>query len=141
MCDIANAAVQKRLLTEPKLTFTKAATIAQPAELAEKGSRELQSVWDPPKDIYKFSHLTNSKESLHKQEDVGSNKSSTGNCYRCGGKHNQFTCCFKSEMCCFCNKRGHIAKVCKSRKAQSSQNKAADTGDSSKATHQVTQDS
>ena len=44
-------------------------------------------------------------------------------------------------MCRFCNKRGHIAKVCKSRITQSSQNKAPDTGDSSKATHQVTQDS
>ena len=44
-------------------------------------------------------------------------------------------------MCCFCNQRVHIAKVCKSRIVQSSQNKAPDMGDSSKATHQVTQDS
>ena len=43
-------------------------------------------------------------------------------------------------MCCFCNQRVHIARVCKSRIVQSSQNKAPDTGDSSKATHQVTQD-
>ena len=41
-------------------------------------------------------------------------------------------------MCCFCNKQGHIAKVRKSRIAQ---NKAPDAGNSSKATHQVTQDS
>ena len=114
VCGIANAAVQKRLLTEPELTFTKAVTIAQAVELAEKGSRELQSVRDPPKDIHKFSHLTNSKKSSHKQDDVGKDKSSTGNCYRCGGKHHQSTCRFKSEMCHFCNKRGHIAKVCKS---------------------------
>ena len=39
---IVNAAVQNHLLTEPKLTFTKAVTIAQVVELAEKGSRELQ---------------------------------------------------------------------------------------------------
>ena len=115
VCGIANAAVQKRLLTEPELTFTKAVTIAQAVELAEKGSRELQSVRDPPKDIHKFSHLTNSKKSSHKQDDVGKDKSSTGNCYRCGGKHHQSTCRFKSEMCRFCNKLGHIAKVCKSR--------------------------
>ena len=129
------------MLTEPELTFTKAVTIAQAVELAEKGSRELQSVRDPPKDIHKFSHLTNSKKSSHKQDDVGKDKSSTGNCYRCGGKHHQSTCRFKSEICRFCNKRGHIAKVCKSRIAQSSQNNAPDTRDSSKATHQVTQDS
>ena len=63
VCGIANPAVQKRLLTEPELTFTKAVTIAQAVELAEKGSKEIQSliVKDPPKDIHKFSHVTNSK--------------------------------------------------------------------------------
>ena len=88
MCGIANAAVQKRLLSEPILTFTKAVTIAQTVKLAEKGSRELQSVRDLPKDIHKFSHLTNSKKSSHKQDDVGKDKSLTENCYCCAGKHN-----------------------------------------------------
>ena len=41
VCGIANATVQKCLLTEPELIFTKAVTIAQAVELAEKGSREL----------------------------------------------------------------------------------------------------
>ena len=54
VCGIANAAVQKRLLTEPELTFTKAVTIAQVVELAEKGSRELQSVRDPLKTFTSF---------------------------------------------------------------------------------------
>ena len=66
VCGITNAIVQKRLLTEHKLTFTKAVTITQAVELAEKGSKELQSSSgrDPPKDIHKFSHLPNSKKSL-----------------------------------------------------------------------------
>ena len=41
VCGTTNAAVQKHLFTEPKLTFTKAMTVAQAVELAEKGSREL----------------------------------------------------------------------------------------------------
>ena len=44
VCGIANTTVQEWLLTEPKLTFTKAMTIAQAVELAEKGSKELQSL-------------------------------------------------------------------------------------------------
>ena len=40
-------------------------------------------------------------------------------------------------MCRFCNKKGHIAKVCKSRIVQT---KVPVSGDSNKATHQVTQD-
>ena len=64
VCGIANPAVQKHLLTEPEFTFTKAVTIAQAVELAEKGLKEIQSTdKDPPKDIHKFSHATNSKNS------------------------------------------------------------------------------
>ena len=101
VCGIANATVQKRLLTEPELTFTKAVTIAQAVELAEKGSKELQSSGrDPPKDIHKFSHLPNSKKSSQKHEDVGEDKP-VGTCYRCGGKHSQSTCRFKSAVCHF----------------------------------------
>ena len=47
------------------------------------------------------------------------------------GKHNQQTCQLKSETCHFCNKCGHIAKVCKSKKRQLPP---------SKPTHQVRQD-
>ena len=61
LCDqlvygIVNAAVQKHLLTEPELTFTKAVTIAQAVELTEKRSRELQStpVRDPSKIFTSF---------------------------------------------------------------------------------------
>lgn len=64
----------------------------------------------------------------------------TGTCYHCGGKHSQLTCHFKSEVCHFCSKWGHIAKVCRSRTAQSSQNKASTLVDSSKPTHQATED-
>ena len=64
VCGIANPAVQKHLLTGPEFTFTKAFTIAQAVELAEKGLKEIQSTdKDPPKDIHKFSHATNSKNS------------------------------------------------------------------------------
>ena len=47
VCGIANTAVEKRLLTGPKLTFTKAVTMAQAVEFTENGSRELQLVRTP----------------------------------------------------------------------------------------------
>ena len=60
VCGIANPAVQKWLLSKLKLTFTKAVTIAQAAELADEGSKEIQSstVRELPKDIHKFSRVT-----------------------------------------------------------------------------------
>ena len=53
MC-IAKATVEKCLFTEPELTFIKAVTIAQAVELAEKGSRERQSVRDLLKTFTSF---------------------------------------------------------------------------------------
>ena len=77
-------------------TLTKALTITQALELAEKGSKDLQSltVKDLPKDIHKFSHAPKSKKSSQTRKDVASDST----CYRCGGKHNQSTCRFKSEV-------------------------------------------
>ena len=141
VCGIADPAVQKHLLSETDLTFTKAVSIAQAAELAYKGSKEIRaSPGDLPENIHKFSYVTNSMNSSQKHTDVAKDRLPTGTCYRCGGKHNHSTCPFKFEVCHFCKKRGHIAKVCRSRPPQWSQNKASVTVDSSKPTRQVTQD-
>ena len=41
-------------------------------------------------------------------------------CYRCGGPHLATQCRFKEAICRSCGKKGHIAKVCRSRPARSS---------------------
>ena len=46
VCAIAHPAVQKRLLTESDLTFTKAVTVAQAVKLAEKGAQQIQTSVD-----------------------------------------------------------------------------------------------
>ena len=51
VCGISSKSAQKRLLTEPDLTFAKAAEIATGMEEAAKNSRMLQSLWTTPRDI------------------------------------------------------------------------------------------
>ena len=34
-------------------------------------------------------------------------------CYRCGGKHSPHKCRFTEVVCHYCQRRGHIAKVCR----------------------------
>ena len=92
LCGIANPTVQKHLLAEPELTLTKAVTKAQVVELAERGSKEIQAIKDPPKDIHKFSQSSTSKTSSNRPREVVKDKSSSAFCHRCGGKHNQSTC-------------------------------------------------
>ena len=60
VCGITNSTVQKRLLAEKDLTLEKAVSLAQSVEIAEKGSKDLQTP-APPKptttpdaDLFKF---------------------------------------------------------------------------------------
>ena len=133
ICGIAHPLVQKWLLTESDLTFTKAVTIAQAVKLAEKGAQQIQSSVDKEsKEVCKF-FTTNAKPpgAVKNKDGSSCDKSTSAHCYRCGRKHNQQTYQFKSETYHFCNKCGHIAKVCKSKKRQLPL---------SKPTHQVKQD-
>ena len=38
--------------------------------------------------------------------------------YRCGGNHPSAECRFKTSVCHACNKRGHLSRMCCTRKAQ-----------------------
>ena len=109
VCGINNSAIQKRLLAESDLTLTKAISVAQAAEIADTGVRELQSSTGAS------SGFSKEEKSLHKFTTTD-NSSKSKDCYHCGAKHNPDQCCFKSEKCHACGKQGHIAKVCRSKK-------------------------
>jgi len=51
-------------------------------------------------------------------------------CYRCGGQHPAKDCSFKDAGCHGCKKRGHIAKVCRTKAKDKQQWR----------THQLTRD-
>ena len=38
-----------------------------------------------------------------------------GPCFRCGGRHPSLTCTCKTWLCNSCGKKGHVARVCRSR--------------------------
>ena len=56
VCGIANPTIQKCLFTETDLTLDRAVSMAQAAELADKGAKELQAGIDKSvKDVLKVS--------------------------------------------------------------------------------------
>ena len=61
----------------------------------------------------------------------GGGASAQSDCYRCGGKHQAAQCRFKEYECHFCRKKGHLASVCRKKKARSS--KQEDSMDKSNA--------
>ena len=101
VCGLNSEAAQKRLLTEPDLTFAKAVEITTSLEEAAKNACTLQS--SGSRDVNKVSH--------------GPREAIAG-CCRCGKLgHRAAQCPMKSECCHSCGKIGHTHAVCRSGQA------------------------
>ena len=87
---------QKKLLTEADLTFTRAVEIAEGMEAAEASTQQFSK---------------GGAAAVHKVDQKGDP------CYRCGrSNHTSDECRFKDATCHACEKKGHLASVCQSRK-------------------------
>lgn len=111
VCGSRHEATQKRLLTEPKLTLTKAIEIVQSLEAAEQKSQQIK---EPLQEVLKVSQKTVQRAPRREQS------LSTGYyCYGCGGtNHSAPNCRYKESQCQKCKKKGHLAKVRQSKKPQ-----------------------
>ena len=132
VCGINDDQIQRRLLAEPKLTLKRAVEIAIAMELAVKNVVDLQ----------------NTKQSVDAHQVHRVNKSkptkSQHDCYRCGGKHDSKTCRFREAKCFNCQKKGHLAKVCRGEKKKQAGENGEKGGKCGKAdkeekTHKVTE--
>lgn len=112
VCGIGDDRIQRRLLSEPDLSFDKALKLAQAIETASKDVKDLQSLdfsashGRTPQVVHKISSKqTPSRQQLQHK-----------GCYRCGGEHHTAgECRFIKETCHKCGKIGHIKKVCRSK--------------------------
>ena len=131
VCGINDQRIQRRLLAEAKLTFTKAFELAQAMEAADRNAKDLEkasgihAVW------------TQNKPAGQRRGPT------TSLCYRCGGPHLASVCRFKDSECHHCGKKGHIAKACRAKAKQAAQKQSRDSSTHkdkgrAKATHHVT---
>ena len=110
VCGIQNDHLQRNLLEVAKLTFEKAFEIAQLHEAAEQNSKALNA----PVDVHRPSTPT---EHRSRPTDRTTDRATIA-CYRCGGRHSAGDCRFRSSVCNYCKKKGHIQHVCRSRLRQ-----------------------
>ena len=103
VCGIKDSRVQRRLITEAKLTFNKALEMVQAAEAADQGTKMLQSGSAPNSTVLAVEKLQVPVRNFNKEK-----------CFRCGRRHPSHTCRCKDWLCNNCGKRGHVAKVCRS---------------------------
>ena len=110
VCGIRDKAVQRTLLKESKLTYDTALDTALAAEAATNDSKQLHH---NPYSTLPVNHVKGKSKSLKQKEGT-----STAICYRCGGKHIASQCRFRDYECHYCKKKGHLASVCRKKKAK-----------------------
>lgn len=100
VCGLRNEAMQRKLLTEDKLTLTKAIEISVSMEMAAKDAQQLSAA------TAKVLKIASAEDS-----------SLTKPCYRCAQQgHLAAECWCKELECHACGKKGHIEKACRSKK-------------------------
>ena len=139
VCGISDPRIQRRLLSEPDLTYKRAYDLASAMEAAERNALDLQRIEAPRVErILGVRDHERKPEPNEERETCGvpeegnvysskiyrqTNQSRTRNesfpnCYRCGNRHPVTECRFKGAICFKCNKRDHLAKVCKGKPKQ-----------------------
>lgn len=121
VCGLAAETLQKKLLSESELTFTKACNMAQAHEMADKqvkllvgstGNGQIHGIKPKASMSQKSQNQSSGKRRENPEQ---SQKSSQMKCYRCGRQHSPATCPAKSWECFCCKKKGHTSKVCRNR--------------------------
>ena len=105
VCGVRDKRLQQRLLAEVNLTFKVAMEVSQAVEATECNARDLQAGQTPK---------TETVLALNKPR-AANLPVSAAKCYRCGSTHLPKDCYFKDTECHFCKKRGHLAKVCRTK--------------------------
>ena len=121
VCGLRDSAIQKKLLTEKDLTFTKAVETAVSMEIASKDASELNA------------HPSAVSAQVHKFRK--NQKPSFPPCQHCGKTtHSSDRCWHKNKVCEKCGQKGHVKYVCKPKPSASTSDKHRKSHKKSKKT-------
>ena len=122
LCGLSNSNIQKRLLSEDRLTLNRALKMAQGMEAAESNAKKLHPQPSEVSEIHAVRQPGTTgygDKSGKVTQDFGHGSGRGKFCYRCGGTgHSPTVCKFRVAVCHKCQKTGHIAKVCRSKEAK-----------------------
>ena len=117
LCGLRNNAIQKRLLSEMKLTFHQAFQTAQAMELAAQNTAEFTNATSTETQSVHQITGKQDKSTPRKEQDTKPVREPPQRfktqCHRCGGKHNPQLCRFKTAKCFKCHKIVHVRSMCK----------------------------
>ena len=124
VCGIANAGMQRKMLLDDGLTLGKAVKIARTEERAAENVAEIQSCnasaakaeMHVDRDRINYTEGQPSRQTERRGKSGEAREAARKACYRCGAlSHLANTCSYRTIVCRICQKKGHIARVCRSR--------------------------
>ena len=115
VCGVKDTSIQRKLLAETDLTLDKALSTARAMETAERNTRALRTY--QPTEETDVHNVRDRRANTAQPAEGGIDR---GACTRCGAKsHTPEDCRWKSAVCHACKKRGHLARMCRSKRQQS----------------------
>ena len=142
VCGVNHKGIQRKLLAQEKLTYENAYALALSVEVSEKDAVKLQNSRPvPTRPLPPVpTDPSASEEKVHYSASWKPRKGATVTCYRCGGAHLATQCKHKDATCYSCKKKGHFARVCRSKPQSQLSQKPKNTGKVDKSTHYMVDD-
>ena len=116
VCGINDMQMQRRLLSEDKLTFETAFKITLAMETAARDTQTCSALQQEQPQV-KEENLKLQKIMPAPVRTPSPSSGPRSQCYRCGyGGHSSDSCKFRYTKCHHCGKTGHIVRVCRSKR-------------------------
>lgn len=115
VCGVIDVKLQERFLSKANLEYS---TAVEMALQAEKRDEDLKLIKITSSVVF-TPEASSSRGGEVEPMDinaVGDNRRKQLLCYRCGGSHTYHNCKFAKSKCNACDKIGHIAKMCRTKK-------------------------
>lgn len=119
VCGINNDHIQRRLLSESKLTYKKALEMAMALETAAQNAADLKKTGQNLQQAQHVNkiHSNQKHQSTGRTERHDTHTEAKDECYRCGKQHSPAVCRYKDVECYSCGKTRHLSKKCRQRQS------------------------
>ncbi|KFD49840.1 hypothetical protein M513_09307 [Trichuris suis] len=129
VCGLKDEDLQKRLLAHSELDLNDALREAVAAESASRQAKDIRSANAENAEIPGTHQI---RKGTDQRPPKAAGSSVRCSCASCGGEHQRNQCRFRNAICRWCSRKGHIEKVCRSKRAHNGPTDSSNKGTTTK---------